>query len=164
MQSIVPSLFCFCGSHTQFTVSLLPSQLHVSDVLILCLGFDKAYVAGREHIVMCNFAICLHCALQILSARQHAIGIVHSYPFIPEKHRVLELLASKRNEPTAEALTQSAEVDDLQHAANWQQIEEYLKTVTAQNMNQYIPLIKDNTSRDPSFASSVTDQPLDPFV
>ena len=113
---------------------------------------------------MCQFANRLHCVLQILSARQHAIGIVHSYPFIPEKHRVLELLASKRNEPTAEALTHPAEVDDLQHAANWQQIEEYLKTVTAQNMNQYIPLIKDNTLRDTSFVSSATDQPPDPFV
>lgn len=77
---------------------------------------------------------------------------------------MLELLASKRNEPTAEALTQSAEVDDLQHAANWQQIEEYLRTVTAQNMNQYIPLIKDNRSRDTSFASSVTGHPQDLFV
>lgn len=77
---------------------------------------------------------------------------------------MLELLASKRNEPAAETLTQSVGVDDLQHAANWQQIEEYLKTVTAQNMNQYIPLIRDNTSTDASFVSSYTDQPLDPFV
>lgn len=91
--------------------------------------------------------------MQIITARQHAIGIVHSYPFIPEKHRLLELLVAKRNEPTVEALTQSAGLDDLQHAANWQQIDEYLKTVTVQNMHQYIPLMKDSMSRDPSFAS-----------
>ena len=117
-----------------------------------------------KHVIYADLLRYLHRALQILSARQHAIGIVHSYPFIPEKHRVLELLASKGNEPTAETLTQSVGVDDLQHAANWQQIEEYLKTVTAQNMNQYIPLIRDNTSTDASLVSSYTDQPLDPFV
>ena len=102
--------------------------------------------------------------MQILTAKQHSTGIVHSYPFIPEKHRLLELLASKRGEPAAEALTQSAGLDDLQHAANWQQVEDYLKTVTAQNMYQYIPLIKESSSNDSSFVSSYTDQPLDPFV
>ena len=34
--------------------------------------------------------------MQVLTAKQYAIGIVHSYPWIPEKHRLLELLASKR--------------------------------------------------------------------
>ena len=108
--------------------------------------------------------ILVHACLQILTAKQHAIGIVHSYPFIPEKHRLLELLASKRNEPTAEALTESAGLDNLQHAANWQQVEDYLKTVTAQNMYQYIPLIKESATHDPSLASAYTDQPLDLFI
>ena len=112
------------------------------------------------HLVCSLARVCL----QILTAKQHAIGIVHSYPFIPEKHRLLELLASKRNEPTAEALTESAGLDNLQHAANWQQVEDYLKTVTAQNMYQYIPLIKQSMSNDASFVSTYTDQPLDPFI
>ena len=101
--------------------------------------------------------------MQILTSKQHAIGIVHSYPWIPEKHRLMELIASKRGEPAAEMLTQSAGLDNLQHAANWQQVDEYLKTVTAHNMNQHLPLIKDPVLSDQSFASSYAEQPLDPF-
>ncbi len=103
---------------------------------------------------------------QVLTAKQHAMGIVHSYPWIPEKHRLLELLAAKSGEPTAEALTQSAGLDNLQHAANWQQIDEYLKTVTVHNMNQHVPLIKDPVPpiSDQSFVSSFTEQPLDGFA
>lgn len=104
--------------------------------------------------------------MQILTAKQHAIGIVHSYPWIPEKHRLLELLASKKGEPTAEALTRSAGLDNLQHAANWQQVEEYLKTVTIDNMNKHVPLIKDPVppASDQSFMSSYTEQLLDIVV
>ncbi len=104
--------------------------------------------------------------IQVLTAKQHAMGIVHSYPWIPEKHRLLELLAAKNGEPTAEALTQSAGLDNLQHAANWQQIDEYLKTVTVHNMNQHVPLIKDQVppASDQSYVSSYTEQPLDGFV
>ncbi len=92
----------------------------------------------------------------MLTAKQHAIGIVTSYPWIPEKHRLLELLGAKRGEPSAEILTQSAGLDNLQHAANWQQVEEYLKTVTIHNMTQHVPLIKDPAlaSSDPSLISS----------
>ena len=100
--------------------------------------------------------------MQILTAKQHAIGIVHSYPWIPEKHRLLELLAARRGEPTAEALTQSAGMDNLQHAANWQQIEDYLKTVTVHNMNRHIPLLKEPVS--PLSGSSLTEQILDPLI
>ena len=101
--------------------------------------------------------------MQILTAKQHAIGIVHSYPWIPEKHRLLELLAFKRGDPTAEELTQSAGMDNLQHAANWQQIEEYLKTVTVHNMNKHIPLLKDPVAGS-DVMPSFTEQLLDPLV
>ena len=175
----------FADSCTKYTETLLlPAALYMSpstlcdscvlrtthnfgmlDVCCVVRVCREKNVIDMEHCLSADVLRSrLHRALQILSARQHAIGIVHSYPFIPEKHRVLELLASKRNEPAAETLTQSVGVDDLQHAANWQQIEEYLKTVTAQNMNQYIPLIRENTSTDASFVSSYTEQPLDPFV
>ena len=79
--------------------------------------------------------------MQIQTSKQHAITIVHSYPQIPEKGRILEALASQRGEPPKEALMQSAGMDSLQHAANWQQVVEYLQDVHASNLNQHVPLV-----------------------
>jgi len=80
-------------------------------------------------------------ALQIQTCRQHAIAIVHSYPAIPEKGRLLEVLARQRGEPSKEVLMQSAGMDSLQHAANWQQVVEYLQNINADNLNQHVPLL-----------------------
>ncbi len=80
-------------------------------------------------------------ALQIQTCRQHAIAIVHSYPAIPEKGRLLEVLADQRGDPSKEVLMQSAGMDSLQHAANWQQVVEYLQYINAENLNQHVPLL-----------------------
>ena len=79
--------------------------------------------------------------MQIQTCKQHAIAIVHSYPAIPQKGRMLELLASQRGEPPKEVLMQSAGLDSVQHAANWQQVVEYLQYVNVGNLNQHVPLL-----------------------
>lgn len=79
--------------------------------------------------------------LQIQTCRQHAIAIVHSYPAIPEKARLLEVLAAQRGEPCKEILMQPAGLDSLQHSANWQQVVEYLQYVNADNLNRHVPLL-----------------------
>ncbi|DBA72014.1 hypothetical protein WJX79_004288 [Trebouxia sp. C0005] len=77
----------------------------------------------------------------IQTCRQHAIAIVHSYPAIPEKGRLLEVMADQRGEPSKEVLMQSAGMDSLQHAANWQQVVDYLQYINAENLNQHVPLL-----------------------
>lgn len=95
--------------------------------------------------------ICMLC-VQIQTCQQHAAAIVHSYPHIPEKGRFIEALASQRGEPPKEVLMQSAGMDSFQHAANWQQVVEYLQDVNAGNLNQHVPLmIQDNV---PNVANS----------
>lgn len=84
--------------------------------------------------------------LQIQTTRQHAIGIVHSYPWIPEKGRILEVMAAQIGEPSSELLMRPNGLDDLQHAANWQQIEDYLKTVNMSNLHLHVPLVQDGSS------------------
>lgn len=79
--------------------------------------------------------------LQIQTSKQHATAIVHSYPAISEKGRLLEVIALQRGEPPKEVLMQSAGMDSLQHAANWQQVVDYLQYVRVDNLNQHVPLV-----------------------
>lgn len=84
--------------------------------------------------------------MQIQTTSQHAIGIVHSYPWIPEKGRILEVMAAQMGEPSSEVLMQPNGLDDLQHAANWQEIEDYLVTVNMTNLQFHVPLVKETSS------------------
>lgn len=54
---------------------------------------------------------------------------------------MLEVLAASRGEPSSEVLMQAGGVDDFQHAANWQQVEEYLKGVNTSNLHLHIPFL-----------------------
>jgi len=54
---------------------------------------------------------------------------------------MMETLASQRGEPPQEELMQPAGMDSLQHAANWQQVVEYLQDVNASNLNQHVPFV-----------------------
>lgn len=90
--------------------------------------------------VCAAMCICMLC-LQIQTCKQHATAIVHSYPQIPEKGQIIEALASQRGEPPKEVLMQAAGMDSFQHAANWQQVVEYLQDVNAGNLNQHVVLM-----------------------
>ena len=70
---------------------------------------------------------------------QQAICMVQPYPYIPDEPRCFEALAAVRGEPPTTVLTQPGGLDDLQHAANWQQVQTYLKTVTQDNLHVHVP-------------------------
>ena len=86
----------------------------------------------------------LLCLVQIQTSKQHAISIVHLYPLLPDKIRLLEALARQHKEPSTETLMQLGDVDDLQHAANWQTVETYFKGFHS-SMHHHHPLLADNS-------------------
>lgn len=79
--------------------------------------------------------------LQIQTFKQHAVDIVAAYPWIPDKHRMMELLASQRGEPSVQFYLDGAGLDDFQHEANWQEIVAYLQSLNANNLHKHVPLI-----------------------
>ena len=79
--------------------------------------------------------------MQILTSQQLAIQVVHAYPWLLEKPRLLDVLAASRGELTAQALKDSAGLDDIQLAANWQEVEQYLNCFTAQDLQRHVPLL-----------------------
>jgi len=83
----------------------------------------------------------LRVVVQILTSKQLAVQVVHAYPWLLDKPRFLDVLAASRGELTAQALKESAGLDDLQLAANWQEIEQYLTCFTAQDLQRHVPLL-----------------------
>ena len=66
--------------------------------------------------------------------------IVHTHPWIPCKHHLLEELARQQGQAPVSEILANAEADSLQHSADWEEIVSYLQTITPQNLHQYIPL------------------------
>ena len=83
----------------------------------------------------------LRVVVQILTSKQLAVQVVHAYPWLLDKPRFLDVLAASRGELTAQALNESAGLDDLQLAANWQEIEQYPTCFTAQDLQRRVPLL-----------------------
>ncbi len=83
----------------------------------------------------------LRVVVQILTSKQLAVQVVHAYPWLLDKPRFLDVLAASRGELTAQALKESAGLDDLQLAANWQEIEQYPTCFTAQDLQRRVPLL-----------------------
>ena len=78
--------------------------------------------------------------MQLHTSRQLAIMIVHTHPWIPCKHHLLEELARQQNQPPVAEIIESAEADSLQHSADWEEIVSYLQTITPHNLHQHVPL------------------------
>lgn len=78
---------------------------------------------------------------QVQTFKQHAVDIVAAYPWIPDKHRMLELLASQRGEPSVQFYLDGAGIDDAQHEASWQEVVEYLQSLNASNLHKHVPLL-----------------------
>ena len=66
--------------------------------------------------------------------------VVHAYPYVLDKARLLDVLATQRGALYMPVTTSMYSVDSLQHAANWQQVEEYLDRCTMQDLHSHIPL------------------------
>ena len=78
--------------------------------------------------------------MQIHTFEQLATGMVHAYPLVIS-HLMLEVLAKDRDQPTMQELIHDTSVDDFQHAANWEEVLAYLKTITMQNLHEYVPVL-----------------------
>ena len=80
--------------------------------------------------------------LQIYTLTQQAMSMVKAFPYIAEKPQIFKILAAERGEPAAMELMQPAGQNNLEHNARWQQIVQYLTTVTAENLDLHVPIIK----------------------
>lgn len=65
---------------------------------------------------------------------------MHTYPWVPCKHHLLEELAQQQNQAPVAKIIEFAEADSLQHSSNWEEIVLYLQTITPLNLHQYVPL------------------------
>lgn len=82
-----------------------------------------------------------NCCSQIQTSKQRAIGMVHSYPFVPHKDKVMNALAELHNEPSVETLLNNTSKSDLDHSVGWQMVTNYLQTVNMSNMHLHVPLL-----------------------
>ena len=81
-------------------------------------------------------------AVQIYMSSQWANTLVYSYPWIPMHSSVLEAIAAEQGgEPSIEALKTDAAVDDVQHAANWEDVITYLTTIDMDTVHIHNPLL-----------------------
>ena len=74
------------------------------------------------------------------TSRQLAATIVHTHPWVPCKHLLLEELASQRAEATEQELLSGAETDLVDWAVQWQEVVRYLHHITPANLHQHVKL------------------------
>lgn len=80
-------------------------------------------------------------AVQVQTSRQRAINMVHAYPFIAHKDKIVGVLAEPLGEPSVSALLSDTTKSDMRHSADWQQVTEYLDTISMANMHMHQPLL-----------------------
>lgn len=68
--------------------------------------------------------------------------MVHAYPYVAHKDRVVGMLAEQRGEPSMNTLLSDTSKSDLQHAADWQQVTAYLDSISMANMHMHQPLLR----------------------
>ena len=79
-------------------------------------------------------------ASQVHTSRQLAATIVHTHPWVPCKHLLLEELASQRAEPTDHELLNTAETDLVDYSVQWQEVVRYLQQISPANLYKHVPL------------------------
>ncbi len=78
--------------------------------------------------------------MQITSSMQHALMMVHQYPRAAGYKMMLEVLVEQHKAPSTASLAEGSGVDDLQHAANWQMVVQYVESLDADSVRQYCPM------------------------
>lgn len=71
--------------------------------------------------------------------------MVNPYPRCADSNELLELLAQRHNEKSIEELLNSADMDDLQHVANWETVIQYAASLDASNVHEHTPFLKNPT-------------------
>ena len=80
------------------------------------------------------------CAVQLHTGRQLAVVIVHTHPWVPCKHHLLEELAMQQQQAPVAQILEAAETDSIEHSADWEEVVTYLQTITPDNLHEYVPL------------------------
>ncbi len=76
--------------------------------------------------------------LQVLSTKQWANLIVHSYPYIPDIESALEAVAREAGQPPKQVILDDRMLGNM--AAEWQELQGYLELVARQKSHAYVPL------------------------
>lgn len=100
---------------------------------------------GTSRTVRYSAVISYWAILQIQTSIQHAVMMVNPYPRCADSNELLELLALQHNEKSIEALMNSADMDDLQHIANWKTVKQYAASLDASNIHEHVPFLKTST-------------------
>ena len=79
-------------------------------------------------------------ALQILSTRQLADVVVHSYPYMPIMETLVDTIASQCGYPSKEDIQASAHLDPM--VKEWQLFSSYARFIGTQDCHNYIQLWK----------------------
>lgn len=127
-----------------------------SQVPLACMGEVDNICATDNYTLLSNLAEKLRvnaaeeysvflqsfCAISrgVQTSRQKAIMLVHAYPFVTHKDKLVSVLAEQHGEPTVQALLSDTTKTDLQHAADWQQAIEYLNTISLATMHMHQPV------------------------
>ena len=114
----------------------VPCQVvvHTSDSSIL-----ECAVLTQLHVQLKLGSSC-HVYVQLHTSSQLAVIIVHTHPWVPCKHHLLEELARQQQQAPVAQILESAETDSIEHSADWEEIMTYLQTITPENLHQYVPL------------------------
>ena len=62
--------------------------------------------------------------------------MVHSYPRSANFNVLLETVAQQQKEPSRDSLMEAGRLDDLQHAANWEAVVQYVDNIEADNLQE----------------------------
>ena len=76
-----------------------------------------------------------------MTAVQSARLMVYAFPHWPKHALIMEQLARDAGQPSMQELLVDTSVDDLQHAANWEDVIRYASTITVETMHNHIPLL-----------------------
>ncbi len=114
--------------------------IHAVMLLAYALEVHSQHTDVTAHIVKCR------CPVQIQTSKQHAVSMVHPYPYLMDATKQLEALARQHKEPPIQTLMEPGGVDDLQHAANWETVVKYVHTFEAGNLHCHHPFLRNYTN------------------
>ena len=86
----------------------------------------------------CSTYLEKFCVLQLLSTRQSADIIVHSYPYMPVTEILLDTIAAQAGYPSRQEIEAAAPLDAL--TADWEMFGEYAKLVASKQTHSYLQM------------------------
>ena len=80
--------------------------------------------------------------MQISTTKQLCTGMVVGFPWLPAINKLVEAEGVRRGESPMQAFVEDTSGSDLQHAADWTDVDQYLESITERDMNRHVPLLK----------------------